>query len=127
MTIRIIPAVALVAGLAVPGSAHATAVCFETNRIRFTPTLTLTATVGTMGIDYQKQCVRTNGTVYSAGATGLSFPYIGNCITAAVGGGTTNLVGGVLNLDLNKVMVMVADSLNPCAFSTGSGYALKID
>lgn len=111
-----------------PTTASAAAVCVETNNVWFSPRLTTAGQSGWFNLSYSKQCVRQNGTIYSAAQSGLSFPYVGSCVSATIGSGSLpNLIGGVLNLDPNKVMLLVPDSLNPCSFGSGSGYAIKID
>lgn len=109
--------------------ASATGVCQETNRATFSPPLTMTSASGTMTFTYIKQCVRDNATVYSATGTN-TFPYVGNCVNALIDGGTGRVIGGLVYIPLvldNKAMAMVADSLNPCNFSTGALYGVKID
>jgi hypothetical protein len=102
------------------------AVCVETNRVTFVPRLTLSSFGGSAGFAYLKQCFAGGTLVYSAAATGLSFPYTGNCELATIGDGSL-LIGGTQLVAANKVMTFVPDSLNPCNFSTGVGYGTKID
>jgi hypothetical protein len=119
-------ALAVVLTPILPMRAAEAAVCVETNRVTFVPPLTLSSSSGSAGFAYLKQCFVGGSLVYSAAATGLSFSYSGNCVLATIGDGTT-LVGGTLMVAVNKQMIFVPDSLNPCSFSTGVGYGTKID
>ena len=116
--------------------AEATAVCVETNRVRFSPPLTRTSRSGIVEFDFIKQCVDGSGAVYSAAGDGLTFGYTGTCLAAVVAQARpTFIVGGTVWLDpegtLNatdaKNGVLVPDSLDPCNFATGTFQGVKID
>lgn len=130
MNVRTMLTVFLLAGsgaLVAPPGASA-AVCQETDRVRFDPPLTTTYQYGTLHVDFVKQCV--GGGSGSGG--GLQFDYYGTCETAtAWTPGVVDIIGGTAYVQPStsnaKDGVLVPDSANPCDFSTGSLYGVKLD
>lgn len=112
-----------VAGSSTPAAA---AVCIETNRFHFVPALTLIGTSGNVTVAYTKQCYLGGSLIYSAAGANLTFTYSGGCIFTTISDGST-LYGGTLLVAVNKQMLFVPDSGNPCNFSTGVGHGTKIE
>lgn len=128
--LRAAAALAVAAGLTLPGPAHPAEVCLENNQLTFTPPLTTDNRIGTVRLDYQVTCADTPASEALHYSGSVTYGYFGSCALAILTEpGVSVLVGGtgyVQATPVNAKVLVTRSTVDPCPITTVRGTGVRV-